>query len=260
MADESIDQDDFPIDLFEYLIWVSRATAKTGGYISRSHGRELDSPSTADVAVEMMQSATTPPREDPDIPAGAIVAAHRAYCWAYHLDKPTDLLRRIARAGVVREDELGHAASMLSQRRQRHAPAQRRLSQAHIVPSWPSREVQRAFDPDRGRAYFESDLESVLGEKLAVLGWWGTHSQDVELSVGVLEVDGLPQLAQTHGADAGTEVLKKLVKLVGDSSNVLAAGRLDQSTIAVATDIVLRRNGATYLVAARLRGNEDRFD
>jgi hypothetical protein len=232
---------DFPIDLFDYLIWISLATRETRGYVSRSQGRKLDKPATADVALEMMRAATISPREDPAVTAGAIASAHGAYCWAYHLDKPTDLLRRIAHAGVVREDDLGHAASMLSQCYQRRAPAQRRLTQMSFVPFWPSRERERAFDVDEGQAYFERDLRYVIGEKLTVFGWHGPHSGAFQLSVGVLEVEGLSTWARTRGEDAGTEMLKMLVGLIGDDANVLAAGRLGPSIIAVATDQVLRR-------------------
>lgn len=265
---------EFPIDLFEFLIWAG----SVGRYTSRSESRKTGKPATADLALEKMRAATTSAREDPRIGAYGIALAYWAYRWAYQLERQKDLQRKIARAGEVKQSQVGHAASITEEYRKRHDPAPPDKGARLLMGNadvFASRETD--FDLDASRESFEQALRTLIAPDLLAPNGYRMGTKWFEpahlLSVGVLEVQQLPELAQSYGEQACNALLRELFERLAEATSSLgiveltrefeflrppqdsiytesqpepariqAAARLDQSTIAVATDIVLRRD------------------
>jgi GGDEF domain-containing protein len=266
------DPKDFPIDLFEYLMWVSLAMSKSGEYISRSQSRRTGDSATADVAWTEMKAASTSAREDRRISKYTISEACCAYRWAYRLNKPKDILRRIAHAGEVQQVDLAHAASIISEYKKRHESSWNPNKMARILLANADFQfpMDPVFDLETGRESFEQALRMLIGPQILEPGGFRRGILRLKpirlISVGVIEVDDFPTLLQAHGQAAGTSILREIFQKIGEATKalaaktspnefadlvdsplaetpeVLAAARISHAAIAIATDFVLRRD------------------
>lgn len=230
---------EFPIPLFDFLTSVSVATEEAGRYVSGSASRRGGAMATWEVALEHYRRSQLLGETGERIEIRNIMEALRAWSWAFHLERPGDILRTLARTGKVFESDLGHAASMIRECNNRYSNPYHDFRFIGQLPlCLPSDKVEEALSTETGEAYLWQQLQYALSGALSELM---ARSHDFGFfSLVIFDVRGASTLpTDPHSMEILrlTSFFRALIENARevDLCSVRAAGRLSPTRLAIIT-------------------------
>ena len=163
-----------------------------------------------------------------------LVEALRAWSWAFHLTRPRDILRRLARAGEVGESDVGHAASMLHECDKRYPNPYHDFRFFGQLPlAMPSDRIEKALSIVDGKTYLLERIRVGISGALSSLM---SKSPDFGcFSLAIIDVGGV----SVHATDTTrlTSFFESLIDNARelDLCSIRAAGRPSPKSLAIIT-------------------------